>query len=284
MNIGTKSQIKLIALLSVLLIALAGAGCLGQNSSDQKVVSSGSTTVLPLMQDLAENFMDTHRDVLISVKGGGSGVGIAELIDGSNDIAMSSRKIRNNEVADAKANGVTVVEHIIAYDGITVIINPSNNVSNLTVEQLQKIYSGEIRNWQEVGGADSTITVIARDSASGTQEFFTEAVMGNVSYRNDMIVQAATGAVTQEVSQNERAIGIIGAAYQISTVKAVAVNVDGTEVMPTEENILNGVYPISRGLYLYTDEAMSKAAADFIAFILSPAGQKIVKDMGYAPV
>lgn len=284
MKKSTKPQMKLAVLLSVLLIALAGAGCLGQNSGYQKIVASGSTTVLPLMQSLSENFMDNHTDVIISVKGGGSGTGIAELIDGTNDIAMSSREIKSSEVSDAKAKNITPVEHTIAYDGITVIINPSNNVNSLTIEQLRKIYSGEIRNWKDVGGADKEIAVISRDSSSGTQEFFKEAVMGSTEFRTDMITQSATGAVTQEVSQNEKAIGFIGAAYQISSVKTVAINVNGTDILPTEENILSSKYPISRGLYLYTNQTTTEEVSKFIAFILSPDGQKIVQGMGYAPV
>jgi len=283
MKKSTKLQIKLAVFLSVLLISLAGAGCLGQNS-DNQIYTSGSTTVLPLMQELSEKYMESHKDVIIITSGGGSGVGIAEFIDGTNDIAMSSRIIRASEVEAATAKNRPPVEHIIAYDGITVIVHPSNNVNNLTVEQLQKIYSGEINNWKDVGGPDKEIAVIARDSASGTQEFFTEAVMGSVPYRNDMIVQSATGAVTNEVTQNEKAIGIIGAAYQVNSVKTVAVNVNGTDIMPTEQNILSGAYPISRALYIYADQKPSAAVADFIAYIMSPSGQKVVKDMGYAPV
>lgn len=277
------ARIKLTVLLSVLLIALAGAGCLGQNS-DNQIYTSGSTTVLPLMQELSAKYMESHKDVTIIVSGGGSGVGIADFIDGTNDIAMSSRAIRDSEVEAAASKNRPPAEHTIAYDGITVIVHPSNNVSNLTMDQLQKIYSGEIKNWKDVGGPDKEIAVIARDSASGTQEFFTEAVMRGVPYRNDMITQSATGAVIYETSQNEKAIGIIGAAYQVTSVKTVAVNVNGTNVMPTEENILSGVYPISRALYIYADQKPSTAVSEFIAYILSPEGQKVVKDLGYAPV
>lgn len=280
----TKSQMKLTVLLFVLLTALAGAGCLGQNADNQNIVASGSTTVLPLMQSLSENYMEIHADTIISVKGGGSGTGIAELIDGSNDIAMSSRKIKDSEIADAKAKNITPVEHTIAFDGITIIVNPSNTVGNLTMEQLQKIYSGEIKNWKDVGGADNEIAVIARDSSSGTQEFFKEAVMGDIEFRPDMITQSATGAVTQEVAQNEKAIGFIGAAYQSSSVKTVGIETNGIVVTPTEENILNGKYPISRGLYLYTVQTPTDAASAFIHFVLSADGQKIVADLGYAPV
>jgi len=283
MKKNTKLQIKLAVFLSVLLIALVGSGCLGQNS-DNQIVATGSTTVLPLMQDLSEKYMENHNDVIISVSGGGSGVGIAEFIDGTNDIAMSSRKIKDSEVEAAIAKNRPSAEHTIAYDGITIIVHPSNNVSSLTMEQLQKIYSGEIKNWKDVGGPDKEIAVIARDSASGTQEFFTEAVMGSVPYRNDMITQSATGAVTNEVAQNEKAIGIIGAAYQVNSVKTIAINVNGTNIMPTEQNILSGTYPISRALYLYTDKTPTTAVSEFIAYILSPSGQKVVKDLGYAPV
>ncbi len=288
-KIKNKKTVKILAiqftaLLSVFLLAFSGAGCLGQNTGDGKIVVSGSTSVLPLAQTLSETYMKDHNETIISVKGGGSGTGIAELIDGSNDIAMSSREIKDSETADAKAKGIEPVEHEIAKDGIAVIVHPSNPVSNLTLEQLQKIYSGEIKNWKDVGGEDAEIAAIARDSSSGTQEFFNEAVMGSTEFRSDLITQSATGAVTQEVAQNAKAIGFIGAAYQSNSIKTVGLETNGTTVMPTEENILNGKYPLSRGLYLYTDKNQKQAVSEFIGYILSADGQKTVSDMGYAPV
>lgn len=281
----TKStMIRLTALFLILLLAFSGAGCLGQNTDDKTVALSGSTSVLPLAQTLSESYMKNDTETLISVKGGGSGTGIAELIDSSNDVAMSSRKIKNSEISDAETNGIKPTEYEIAKDGIAVIINPANPVNTLTLEQIQKIYSGEIQNWKEVGGEDAQIAVIARDSASGTQEFFTEAVMGDTEYRSDLITQSATGTVTQEVSRNQKAIGFIGAAYQSNSIKTLGIQIGETTVMPTEENILNETYPLSRGLFFYTDENPKQAAAEFIKFVLSPDGQKIVRETGYAPV
>jgi phosphate binding protein len=279
---ATKLTIKSAFLISVLLLALIGSGCLGQNS--ERVIISGSTSVLPLAQILSETYMGIHSDTVISVKGGGSGTGIAELIDSSNDIAMSSRKIKDTEISNAKTNGIVPVEYEIAKDGISIIINPSNPVNDLTLEQLQKIYSGEIRNWKEVGGEDSEIAVIARDSASGTQEFFKEAVMGEVEFRSDLITQSATGAVTQEVAQNRKAIGFVGAAYQNNDIKTIGINTGSAVIMPTEENILSETYPLSRALYLYTSQAPKKAASEYIEFVLSTDGQKIIRENGYAPI
>jgi len=279
-----KPAISFIALFSVLLIALVGAGCLNPTANSENIVASGSTTVLPLMQNLSEIYHAKNTDVIVIVKGGGSGTGIAELVDKTNDIAMSSREIKQEEINDAKANGITPQEYIIAYDGITVVVHPLNPVNSLTLDQLQKIYSGEITNWQEVGGNDATIAVISRDSASGTQEYFQEAVMKDKDFRSDMITQSATGAVTQEVSQNEKAIGFIGTAYQSSSVKSLGIDVDGTVIYPTDETILSGKYPISRALYLYVPSNHSQAVQDFINYILSPEGQQIVKDVGYVPI
>ncbi|MDL2260969.1 PstS family phosphate ABC transporter substrate-binding protein [Methanimicrococcus sp. OttesenSCG-928-J09] len=275
---------QLTALFFILLLAFSGAGCLGQDADDKTLVLSGSTSVLPLAQSLSESYMKNDTEALISVKGGGSGTGIAELIDSSNDIAMSSRKIKDTEASNAESKGIKPIEYEIAKDGIAVIVNPANPVNNLTLEQIQKIYSGEIKNWKEVGGEDAQIAVIARDSASGTQEFFTEAVMGDVSYRSDLITQSATGAVTQEVSRNTKAIGFIGAAYQGNSIKTVGIKIGETTVMPTEENILSETYPLSRGLYFYADQDVKQIADDFITFVLSPEGQKIVRETGYAPV
>lgn len=279
-----KLTIRIAALLTVFLLAFAGAGCLGQGNTDKNIVISGSTSVLPLGQTLSETYMQNHSDIIISIKGGGSGTGIAELIDGSNDIAMSSREIKADEVSNAAARGITATEHEIAKDGIAVIVHPSNPVTGLTLDQLQKIYSGEITNWNEVGGEDAAIAAIARDSSSGTQEFFKEAVMGSVEFRNDLITQSATGAVTQEVAQNRQAIGFIGAAYQNNVVKTVGIQTGTTVVMPEEANILNGSYPLARSLYLYTDNQTKQSVSDFLAFVMSPDGQRIVSEMGYAPV
>jgi len=283
---GSLTKLPLLSalLILILLFALIGSGCLGQNTSDDKLTISGSTSVLPLAQVLSEKYMGTNTETVISVKGGGSGTGIAELIDSSNDIAMSSRKIKDTEISNANAKGIEPVEYEIAKDGISVIINPSNPVNNLTLEQLQKIYSGEIKNWKEVGGEDSEIAAIARDSASGTQEFFKEAVMGETDFRSDLITQAATGAVTQEVTQNKKAIGFIGAAYQNNNVKTIGINTGSEVVMPTEENILSETYPLSRGLYLYTPQSPKQAASEFMEFIMSADGQKIVRELGYAPI
>ncbi|MDR0768076.1 MAG: phosphate ABC transporter substrate-binding protein, partial [Methanosarcinales archaeon] len=191
---------------------------------------------------------------------------------------------RESEIANANSKGVEIAEHAIAVDGIAVIINPSNPVDSLTIDQLRKIYSGEIRNWNEVGGEDAVIAAIARDSASGTQEFFRAAVMGRTDLRADLITQSATGAVTQEVAQNPRAIGFIGAAYQNPYIKTIGIETDGAVVMPTEESMLDGSYPLARPLHLYTVKDPKQAVSDFISFILSADGQEIVRGMGYAPV
>ncbi|WNY24595.1 PstS family phosphate ABC transporter substrate-binding protein [Methanolapillus millepedarum] len=280
MNMKNLSRLFILSLLVA--ATVLGAGCLS-GSSDESVLISGSTTVLPLIQVLSENYMVDHTDMII-VKGGGSGSGIAELIDKTNDIAMSSRKINDKELANAQSNGIEPVETIIAMDGITIIVNPSNPVNSLTLDQLQKIYTGEITNWNQVGGSDMKIAAIARDSASGTQEYFKEAVLHNNSFRSDTITQSATGAVTQEVSQNANAIGFIGAAYQDSRVKTLGINVNGTDVYPTETNILTGTYPLSRPLYLYTTQTPSNATTNFINYVMNPDGQAVVKEVGYAPV
>jgi len=278
-----KSSLLWIAFLSVMFIILVSAG--GFSLNTDVVAISGSTTVLPLVQSIVEKYyLEENKDVGISVKGGGSGTGISELVDKNCDIAMSSRAIKPQEIENANAKGAVPKEYILAYDGITVIVHPSNPVDSLTLGQLQKIYAGEITNWKEVGGKDAAIAVISRDSASGTQEYFKEIVMKDKEFRSDMITQSATGAVIQEAAQNEKAIGFIGTAYQSSSAKKIGINVDGTVVYPTEENILNGKYPISRALYLYTQDNPSQNVQDFMDYVLGPKGQQIVKDMGYVPI
>ena len=287
---------KIISICSIVLLLLVaiftGIGCVDNNQNDtgevlttesSSITVKGSDTVLPLTQAEAEDFMIENQNMRVTVIGGGSGVGFAALIDGEVPIAMASREIKESEMQKAQQKGINPVEHTIAWDGIAVVVNPDNPVSQLTYEQLQGIYDGNISNWKDVGGEDRAIAVITRDSSSGTYEYFKEEILVDREYRPDALAQPATGGIVQEVSRNKGAIGYIGFAYLDDSTKAVAL--DGGEgfVEATEENILSGEYPLSRPLYYYTNGEPQGAVKEFVDFVMSPTGQAIVSEIGYFP-
>lgn len=257
----------------------------GATSDEAQSISlKGSDTVLPLAQAEAEKFMTENSGKSVTVTGGGSGVGITALIDGEADIATASREMKAEEIEAAKAKGINPVETTIAYDGISVIVNPASSVSELTFDQLRGIYNGSISNWKEVGGEDRPIAVISRDSSSGTYEYFQETVLLGDEYRPDALTQPATGGVVGEVSQNPGAIGYIGVAYLDNSVKALNLNAGNGFEAPTSENILSGAYPLSRSLYFYTNGEPSGLTKEFFDFVLSEKGQGIVSEVGYFPL
>jgi phosphate transport system substrate-binding protein len=249
----------------------------------QKLVVKGSDTVLPLSQKEAEVYMKTNKTASISVVGGGSGVGLAALIDGTTDIAMSSRPIKMDERLKLQDAGRAYKEVTIAFDALAVVVNLNNKVSQLTREQLEGIYTGKITNWKEVGGEDLKIVVYARETSSGTYEFFKEHVMSRKNYASSVLNMPATGAIIQSVSQTKGAIGYVGLAYLEKDVKAIAVSYDKgkTFVKPSVETAKNKTYPVVRPLFYYYPTKVEKLVKPFVDYVLSTAGQKIVEDIGY---
>jgi phosphate transport system substrate-binding protein len=246
----------------------------------------GSDTVLPLTQKEAEVFMKKYPGSSIMVTGGGSGVGLAALQNGTTDIAQSSRKMKLDEKMKLQDAGKVFTETIIANDALAVIVNPSNKINQLTREQVESIYTGKVTNWSEVGGDDMKIVVYSRESSSGTFEFFKEHVLNKKNFAPTVMLMPATGAIVQSVSQTKGAIGYVGLAYLETNVKALKVSYDSgkTFVAPTVENAVNKTYPISRPLYYYYLNSIEKSVKPFIDFILSAEGQEIVKEVGYVPV
>lgn len=244
----------------------------------------GSDTVLPLAQKEAEVFGKKFGKS-VTVIGGGSGVGIAALLDGTTEIAMSSRKMKFDEKVKFQESGKSLVEKIIAYDALAVIVNPSNQVSKLTRAQIEGIFTGKIKNWKEVGGADLKIVPYSRESSSGTYEFFKEHILKNKNYVSSILSMPATGAIVQSVSQTKGAIAYVGLAYLEKTVKAISVSFDGKKfVVPSEANAKNKSYPVIRPLYFYMDKKTEPKSKPFVDFIMSAEGQKIVEQVGYVPV
>ena len=263
-----------------LLIALSLLS-LGANAQRIK----GSDTVLPVAQQTAERFMNQHPEARVTVTGGGTGVGISALMDHTTDIAMASRPIKFSEKMKIKGTGEEVDEVIVAYDALAVVVHPSNPVKQLTRQQLEDIFRGKVTNWQQVGGDDRKIVVYSRETSSGTYEFFKESVLKNKNYMSSSLSMPATGAIIQSVSQTRGAIGYVGLAYVSPRIKTLAVSYDGQHyAAPTLENAINKTYPIVRPLYYYYNRKNASVVAPLLDFILSAAGQKIIKESGYIPV
>lgn len=256
------------------------------NSVAQAQRIKGSDTLLPLTQELAEEYLAEHPEAEIIVTGGGSGVGIAALMENTTDIAMASRSIKFGEKMKFAEEGLKAAEVTVAYDALAVVVHPSNPVSRLTREQLEAIFRGKITNWKEVGGEDRKIVVYSRETSSGTYEFFKESVLENKNYMSSILSMPATGAIIQSVRQTKGAIGYIGLAYLNRYVKALAVSYDGGVhyAEPSVENAINGSYPIVRPLYYYYDSGKEAEVSPFISYVISPEGQESVLSQGFVPV
>ncbi|HSH64315.1 MAG TPA: phosphate ABC transporter substrate-binding protein [Bacteroidia bacterium] len=246
----------------------------------------GSDTVLPLAQKEAENYMKTNKSAKVIVTGGGSGVGLAALVDGTTDIAMASRKMKMSEKMKLQEAGKASKEVIIAYDALAVVVNPGNSVSQLTREQLEGIFIGKIKNWKEVGGEDMPIVVYSRETSSGTYEFFKEHVMNNKNYAASVLSMPATGSIIQSVSQTKGAIGYVGLAYIEKDVKALKVSYDKgkTYIGPSMATAKDKTYPVIRPLFYYYIVASEKNVKPFVDYTLSAEGQKTVEQIGYVPL
>lgn len=253
----------------------SGNGSEGELSGALTV--AGSDTMVNMAQAWAEEFMTENEGVQISVKGGGSGTGIAALINGTIDIANASREMKDEE----KAKLPEAVGTPVARDGIAIIVNPANTVEDITLENLGKIYRGEITNWKDLGGTDAPIILISRDSSSGTYEYFKEAVVGKeLEFAKSAKLLASTQAIVDEAKANPNAIGYIGVGYESTDIKVV--KLDG--VASSVETVLDGTYGLSRDLYVYTAKAPTGVAKAYIDWMLSDAGQKIVEDQGFVPL
>ncbi len=263
------------ALAAMLVLGLAATSFAGD------IAVKGSTTVQPIMQKAVEAFMAQNKGVSISISASGSGDGAKALIDGSTPLAMMSREMKESEIKQAKDKGVNAKQILIAYDCLTPVVHPSNPVKNLTLAQLKDIYTGKITDWKEVGGAAGPISVVSRDSSSGTFEYWNEHVLKKERVYARAQMQASNGAVAQVVAKQKSAIGYVGLAYTKNP-GLKALDVEG--VKGSVENTLNGTYPVSRGLYLYTNGEPTGDVAKLVNFILSDAGQKIVAQVEYVPV
>jgi phosphate transport system substrate-binding protein len=246
------------------------------------IVLDGSTTVGPIAKAFAEYYMGIHPEVNVTVSESGSGNGAKSLINKACDIANMSRFMKDSEFKAATDAGVFPVAHVIALDGVAMIVHPSNPVSGLTIDQIQDIYMGNITNWNQIGGPNKQIVIISRDTNSGTYETFEGLVMNKEKITSKAEYVGSNGAVRQRVQSTPGAIGYVGLGFVDRTVKAVTVN----GIHPEPETIKNGSYPIARPLYMFTNgyPKMGSHVFSFCTLYLKPAGQQIIETLGFVPV
>ena len=261
-------------------------------SSVSTIVNKGSDTLVNLALAWAEKYQSVYPNIEISVTGGGSGTGIAALINKTVDIANASREIKPEEIQQAQDNGVNPVEHVVARDAIAIIVNPQNKINHLTLQQLSDIYSGKINNWSEIGGENRIIVRLSRETNSGTHVFFLENVVrlgdpnNKTLFSSDTLLLPSSEGITAETRDNPNVIGYDGLGYVTPDVKVIAVGKDSTSpfIMPSAASVNNGQYPIARDLYMYTNGAPSGAIADYLNWIMTAEAQAIVTQLGFVPI
>jgi phosphate transport system substrate-binding protein len=271
----TMKGLKLIAALAILAIA-------GSAVAEEKIIIDGSTTVGPIAKAFAEYYMSQNKDVNITVSESGSGNGAKSLINGMCDIADMSRFMKDKEFMAAAEKGRMPVAHVVAIDGIVMIVHPSNPVAGLTVAQVRDIYMGKITNWKEIGGPNVEIVMISRDTNSGTYETFENLVMKKEKIFEKAEYVGSNGAIRQRVQSTPAAIGYVGLGFVDRSVKPL--EIDG--VVPDMNTISSGIYPIARPLFMFTDgyPKLGTHLHRFITLYLNPRGQEIVEEIGFIPV
>lgn len=282
-----KNKCTGLFLLSGLVLVLTGCGG-GSGSGEQHraVTVKGSDTMVILAQSWAENYMKEHPGLTIQVTGGGSGVGIAALINGGTDICEASRPMKEVEQVQVKnRQGKDVKETPVALDGLAIYVSESNPIQSFTEPQLKGIYTGKITSWREVGGKDSRIVAYGRENSSGTYQFFKEHVLTNEDFAREIQTLPGTGAIVNAVSKDPASIGYGGIAYA-SGIRVVPVRRDekSEPVTPSLATVKTGQYPLSRNLFFYTIGEPSGDVKAFIDWVLGPEGQKVCETVGYYPI
>ena len=285
----------LVAVLAISVVAVtgcttstpAGSSSAGSGSSSTgaglsgTINVSGSDTMVNMAGAWAQACMTANPDGQIAVKGGGSGVGIAALLNKTVDVADASRKVTADEISQGSTNGVNPVGTVVAKDGVTIIVNSANPISDITTTTIGKIYRGEITNWKDVGGKDAPIVLLGRDSSSGTYSFMQDTVIGKTkTFAKSTQNLQSTQAIVDQVGKDANAIGYVGLGYDKPTIKVLTVS--GVKADVT--TVLDASYPLSRDLNMYTNGAPTGIVKSYIEWILGPAGQKIVTDQGFVPL
>jgi len=273
------------------LVACGPQSSTGPGVSSQTIENKGSDTLVNLALAWAETYMEAQPQVRISVTGGGSGTGIAAMINGTVDIANASRRMKLEEIAAAEANGISPVQFMVARDAIAVVVNPANRVDGLTMQQISDIYTGRITNWRQVGGEDRPIVLLSRESNSGTYVFFLENVVrlgdkhSDLLFSPETLLMPSAEGISAEVRQNPNAIGYDGLGYVTPDQKVLAVarDEDGPYVLPLVETVNDRSYPIARPLYMYTAGQPTVQMKGYLDWILGD-GQTLVSEMGFVPL
>jgi phosphate transport system substrate-binding protein len=284
---------SLTALCAALLAACGPSSATSApGAADSSIENKGSDTMVNLALAWAEAYQASHPGVRLSVTGGGSGTGIAALINGTVDIANASRAIKAEEVEEARANGIEPVEFVVARDAIAIVVNPSNPVAHVSLPQLSAMYRGQITNWQALGGEDRPIVLLSRETNSGTHVYFLEQVvrLGSTESKDlfspDTLLLPSSEGISAEVRQNPNAIGYDGLGYVTHDMKTLAVSASdgGPFVLPTIATVNDRTYPIARELYMYTNGPPSGAIKDYMDWVLGPEAQAIVAQLGFVPI
>ena len=273
-------------MLKQMVLGLGAVALLGNVAMAGTIQVKGSDTMVHVVSAWAEAFMKENPSIPVAVTGGGSGTGISALLNGTTDIANSSRTMKASEISAAKGRGFTPVEYIVGLDGICVIVNPSNPVKQLTMDQVKKIFTGEVSNWKAFGGSDAKISVFTRDSSSGTFQFFQEHVLAKADYSVRARRLASNSALVQAVEDDTNAVGYVGMGYAEEAagkvkILNIAKNDKSAAVQPNATTVRDASYPISRGLQMYTKGEATGNVKSFMDFILGSAGQKILVEMGF---
>jgi len=295
-----QSMSILIVLLSgVIIMALLtacrpqmGNGTEAEDGSEQTIQNKGSDTIVNLALAWSEAYSKIHPNVQIAVTGGGSGTGIAALINNTVDIANASRAMKPIEIEQAKANGLDPIQFVIAGDGIAIVTHLDNPVDRLTIPQLSAIFTGQIRNWKELGGEDRPIVTLSRETNSGTHIYFLEQVVREGDKKSDLIfspdtlLMPSSEGISSEIRRNPNAIGYDGLGYVTPDQKvlAVAESEGAPYVLPSIETVQNGTYPIARPLFMYTAGEPAGAVKDYLDWIMSDEAQEVVIRLGFVPL
>ncbi len=269
---------KIAKITAVAALALCGAAA----SAETKIVIDGSTTVGPISKAFADFYKENHSGVNITISESGSGNGVKSLMNNACDIANMSRFMKPAEFKSCVDKGILPVAHVVAFDGLAVVVNPKNPVKALTVSQIADIYTGKISNWKQLGGEDAKIVVVSRDTNSGTYETFNELVLKKAAITKDAEYVGSNGQARTRVNTTKNAIAYVGLGFVDDTVKPLSVE----GILPTAKSVSTGKYPIARPLYMFTNgyPKMGSDVYNFVTLHLSKEGREIVSDLGYIPV
>ncbi len=269
---------KIAKITAVAALALCGAAA----SAETKIVIDGSTTVGPISKAFADFYKENHSGVNITISESGSGNGVKSLMNNACDIANMSRFMKPAEFKSCVDKGILPVAHVVAFDGLAVVVNPKNPVKALTVSQIADIYTGKISNWKQLGGEDAKIVVVSRDTNSGTYETFNEIVLKKAAITKDAEYVGSNGQARTRVNTTKNAIAYVGLGFVDDTVKPLSVE----GILPAAKSVSTGKYPIARPLYIFTNgyPKMGSDVYNFVTLHLSKEGREIVSDLGYIPV